>query len=93
MEPEYDEGEAGTLHTQVGEDDMTPPTMTAADEEEAMSLRSTCPITRARAKAIQVVTQSLVTRLVAGQGRPTTDEGSIPVSSYSWGRLHSLQEL
>ena len=47
VEPEYDEGEAGTLHTQVGEDDVTSPTMTAADEEEAMSLRSTGPITRA----------------------------------------------
>ena len=57
--------------------DVTSPTMTAADEEEAMSLRSTGPITRARAKAIQAATQSLVTRLVAGQGRPTTDEGSI----------------
>ena len=77
VEPEYDEGEAGTLHTQVGEDDVTSPTMTTAHEEEAMSLRSTGPITRARAKAIQAATQSLVTRLVAGQGRPTTDEGSI----------------
>jgi len=77
VEPEYDEGEAGTLHTQVGEDDVTSPTMTAADEEEAMSLRSTGPITRARAKAIQEATQSLVNRLVAGQGRLTTDERSI----------------
>ena len=51
--------------------------MIAADEEEAMSLRSTGPITRARAKAIQAATQSLVTRLVACQGCPTTDEGSI----------------
>ena len=51
--------------------------MTAADEEEAMSLRSTGPITRSRAKAIQAATQSLVNRLVAGQGLPTTDEGSI----------------
>ena len=56
---------------------MTSPTMTVADEEEAMSLKSTGPITRAQAKAIQAATQSLVTRLVAGQGRPTTDEGSI----------------
>ena len=42
-----------------------------------MSLRSTGPITRSRAKAIQAATQSLVTKLVDGQGRPTIDEGSI----------------
>ena len=77
VEPEYDEGEAGTLQTQVGEDDVTSPTLTAVDEEDAMTLTSTGPITRARAKAIQAATQSLVTRLVAGQGRPTIDDGSI----------------
>ena len=68
--PQYDDGETGTFHIQGGESDETLPSMSAQEEVDAMTVRSTGPITRARAKAIAQATHSMVIRLTRHPEKP-----------------------
>ena len=89
VEPETDDGEAGTLHSQVGEGDAILPSMNAKEEEDALRVTTEGPITRARAKSIADATNSIIQRVHSCQGtKESTSE-----NAFSLRRLQQSPEI
>jgi len=87
LEPEADEGEAGTLHSQVGEGDAFRPS--TQKEEESMRAPTKGPITRARAKEISNAVNVIIHRVQASEGLNDSSEEN----AFSLSRLQQRPKI
>eukprot|EP00257_Ricinus_communis_P022640 XP_015582431.1 uncharacterized protein LOC107262251 [Ricinus communis] len=82
--PDLDIDESGTIRGQEGESDAVPPlTLTEAQEEDMLSVRSNRPIMRAHAKAIAQATSSIVAKAFVRNGASSISTPTFKILSLS----------